>query len=193
MKKQKKQVRKRGYLRVIIPVIIIGLIAWGVFAILSELSKNAANTSSKNNQDTPEVITPEEDPTKSTDDATGDNKATPGGSDTSPAPTTDPDTGLQQANVRITYAGTNNNQVSANGEVSNVIETEGTCLYTFTHAATGKTITLASTPLPSSRSTPCAEVSNPQSDFPSGKWSVVLTYTSNKSKGVSQSYDFQIP
>jgi cytoskeletal protein RodZ len=196
MKKQKNQKRKRNNIwRVIIPVILAGLAVWGLVILMGKLSENA-KAPSKNEPDTSEnqPTEPKEDSDK--DNSLVDNdddKTSSGGSDKPDTPATNPDTGLKEATVEITFADILDGRVEVGGVVTNIVETGGTCTYTFTNPATGKIITGETDPLSNSSSTPCASISHALSDFTPGKWTVTLAYQSNKSKGISQKHDLQVP
>lgn len=109
--------------------------------------------------------------------------------DTAGSVPTDPTTGKQQVNVLITNAGVSNGTVSASGFVTNIIESDGSCVYTFTSGSVVLTKTAAV--LPNANSTTCSTVSFPSSELKSGTWSVVLSYSSSASTGVSDTREFQ--
>lgn len=191
MKKQKTK-KRFNYLKIIIPVVLAGAIIWGIFVLMSELSKNA-NTTNNTGNSTVEV---EEDPIKSEDPGDTDNitddKDISGGSDKPETPTKNPDTGLNNATVEITNAGVDGNEIYAGGQVTNVTESTGTCTYIFTNSSTGSTVTETSSVLPNSSYTVCAAVNVSKSKFSAGTWEVVLKYKSTNSAGESASESFKI-
>ncbi|MDR3297900.1 MAG: hypothetical protein LBT19_00765 [Candidatus Nomurabacteria bacterium] len=192
MKKSKNTKKRTNHIRIIIPVVLAGVAVWGIFALMGELSKTS--NSANNTENT--VTQPEEDPIKTNDpqntDNVSDEKDITGGSDKTETPTTNPSTGLKNATVEITNASYENGQITASGQVNNVVETTGTCTYVFTNTSTGKTVTLTSDTLPSPSSTPCSSVSSNKSNFTTGKWSVILKYKSSYSEGESTSVTFTI-
>lgn len=106
------------------------------------------------------------------------------------APTVNQDSGKKEANVLITNVGIQNGSVSASGFVTNVVESDGSCTYTFTNGA--NKVTKTSNVLPNPTSTTCATVNFPASDLPvAGTWSVVLSYSSPESAGFSAAKEFQ--
>lgn len=110
--------------------------------------------------------------------------------DTPDAPTVNASTGKKEAAVLITNSGVFNGTVSASGFVTNVVESNGTCTYTFTSG--GNKIVKQSSVLSNPSSTTCETVSFPVSELTtSGVWSVVLSYLSPESSGSSQPKEFQ--
>lgn len=110
--------------------------------------------------------------------------------DTPATPPIDTTSGKQQANVLITNAGVSNGNVSVSGFVTNVVESDGSCTYTFTNGSSK--VSKTTDVLPNATSTTCATTTFPASDLePSGTWSVVLSYSSSQSAGVSSSKEFQ--
>jgi hypothetical protein len=110
--------------------------------------------------------------------------------DTPPAPTVNQESGKKEANVLITNVGVQNGTVSASGFASNVVESEGTCTYTFTNGS--NRVIKTSNVLPNPTSTTCATVNFPASELPvAGTWSVVLSYSSPESAGSSAAKEFQ--
>ncbi|MFV0484945.1 MAG: hypothetical protein ACK5MU_01805 [Candidatus Saccharimonadales bacterium] len=192
MKKQKTR-KKFNVLKIIIPVVLAGLIIWGIFVLMGELSKNS-NSSTNNTGNG--VVEEEEDPIKSEDpgdtDTVTDEKDTSGGSDKTDTPTKNPDTGLNNATVELTNASVENGQVFTSGQVTNVTEPSGTCTYTFTNTTDGKTITETTGVLPSASYTVCTAISIDKANFSAGTWKVVLKYESTYSKGESASESFKI-
>lgn len=110
--------------------------------------------------------------------------------DTPATPSVDTGTGKQQANVVITNASLSGGDVSVSGFVTNVVESDGLCVYTFTNGSS-KVIKTTDV-LPNATSTTCATTTFPASDLsPSGTWSVVLSYSSPESAGISAATEFQ--
>lgn len=192
MKKQKTR-KKFNFLKIIIPVLLAGIIIWGIFVLMGELSKSSNSTANNTNDN---VVAEEEDPVKTEDPSSSedvtDEKDTTGGSDKAETPTKDPDTGLNNATVEITNASVENSQVFVSGQVSNVIESSGTCTYVFTNASTGSTFTEVVGTVPTASYTVCTAVSMAESSLSAGTWNVVLQYKSTNSKGESASASFKI-
>jgi hypothetical protein len=104
-------------------------------------------------------------------------------SDIPTTPTTDVGTGKQNANVILSFASIQNGIVSAGGYVTNVVEDGGTCIYTFTKG--GAVIEKTAATMQNPTSTSCATTRFLSTELGSGTWSVVLTYGSSASAGVS--------
>lgn len=110
--------------------------------------------------------------------------------DTPATPPIDTTSGKQQANVLITNAGVSNGSVSVSGFVTNVVESNGSCTYTFTNGSSK--VSKTTNVLPNATSTTCATTTFPASDLePSGTWSVLLSYSSSQSTGISPPKEFQ--
>ena len=102
--------------------------------------------------------------------------------DTPAKPSID-DSGKQEALVMLSYASIQNNTVTASGYVSNITEAVGDCTYTFSRG--GQIVTKKTQALQNPTSTTCTTASFPAAELESGKWSVTLSYSSEKSQGVS--------
>ena len=191
--KSYRQNKKREAFKALVVVVALGLIAWGVFALMSELSKKAEEPSGEmiGDNTSEEVSDEEADGYIGGHGETNDDKEAEGGSDRPDDPSVDENTGLAEANVIVNFAGSEGDDVVASGTIMNMFENNGTCVYTFTNTS-GKTIELQSSTLPSANSMPCAEVRASRSEFGTGKWSVILKYESNSAKGESDRYDFEI-
>ena len=110
--------------------------------------------------------------------------------DTPSAPTVNQDSGKKEANVLITNVGIQNGTVSASGFATNVVESDGTCTYTFVNGS--NKVIKTSKVLPNPTSTTCETVNFPASELPvTGTWSVVLSYSSPESAGSSAAKEFQ--
>ena len=179
--KSYRQNKKREAFKTLVVVVALGLIAWGVFALMSELSKKAEEPSGEmiGDNTSEEVSDEEADGYIGGHGETNDDKEAEGGSDRPDDPSVDENTGLAEANVIVNFAGSEGDDVVASG----------TIIFTNT---SGKTIELQSSTLPSANSMPCAEVRASRSEFGTGKWSVILKYESNSAKGESDRYDFEI-
>lgn len=108
--------------------------------------------------------------------------------DTPEEPSVNTNTGKKEAAVLITNAGVFNGTVSASGFVTNIVESSGTCTYTFTNGA--NRVVKQSSVLSNPSSTTCETVSFPASELTTGTWAVTLSYASSESAGVSQAKEF---
>lgn len=108
--------------------------------------------------------------------------------DTPDIPSVDPGTGMLQADLLITNAGIFNDTVSVSGFVTNIVESDGSCTYTFTQGS--KKVQKVVATLPNATSTTCITTSFPASELQTGTWSVVLSYKSTQSLGVSAAKEF---
>lgn len=97
--------------------------------------------------------------------------------------------GKKEVNVLLTNTGIFNGKVSASGVVTDAVEQNGTCTYSFTNES--NVITKSSSTLTNSTSTTCETVSFPASELSaSGTWVVKLTYNSATSQGSSNTKEF---
>ena len=110
--------------------------------------------------------------------------------DTPATPSVDAASGKKQANVIITNTGVSGGNVSVSGFVTNIVESDGSCVYTFTNGSSK--VVKTTDVLPNATSTTCATTTFPASDLSqSGTWSVVLSYSSPESAGISAATEFQ--
>lgn len=110
--------------------------------------------------------------------------------DTPPVPQVDTNSGKQKASVLITNINVADGMVSASGFVTNVIESDGSCVYTFSSGS--NIVTKSSNVLPNPSSTTCETVKFPTGELSAaGTWSVVLSYTSPQSAGISSAKELR--
>ncbi len=118
-------------------------------------------------------------------------KKTENQADVPPQPIVDPSTGKQIVTVMITDAGMYDGKVEARGFVTNTVEQEGVCVYTFKKG--GSTLSRQVSTLPNATSTTCQTVVIDVSELSTGMWTVVLEYSSTTSYGKSTTREFIIP
>lgn len=89
----------------------------------------------------------------------------------------------KQANVTMSYANYESNQVSSAGFVNNVFEDGGVCTLTLSKGSTK--ITGTSTGLQDVNKTTCSPINIDRSKLGPGEWSAVLSYSSSSASGSS--------
>lgn len=81
-------------------------------------------------------------------------------------------------------------QTGVRAFISGIFENSGTCTFTYAQGAANFTKTSQAS---ADASTTICYVTTASSDFPSsGSWSVTLSYSSDKSKGISVAKDFEV-
>lgn len=105
-------------------------------------------------------------------------------------PSVDSNTNLKSVNVILTNTGMNNDNVTASGFVSNVVESDGTCTFVFTNDQ--KTLKKQSETLPNPTSTTCKSISFNKSELGSGTWKVQIQYSSSESAGMSNEMELVV-
>ena len=95
----------------------------------------------------------------------------------------DQSTHKQQANVVLTHIGATERMISASGFISNVVESDGVCIFRFIKGS--KSIEKNATTLSNPSSTTCKTVRFSASELGVGTWQVQLDYRSSRSTGVS--------
>lgn len=109
--------------------------------------------------------------------------------DTPQAPTQQTESGKLKVNLLVTNARIANGTVSASGFVTDLVESGGTCTYTFTNG--NATVIKTAQTLTNPTSTTCATVSFPAAELTmDGTWKVVLSYLSDKATGKSEAKEF---
>ena len=194
IQREKSKAKERLYAVAI--VVAVAFIAWGVFLLLGEMSKKAAdqqvNEESVQTESEPEDEVENDGELGSEENlGTTDDKLPVSSSDQTADPSIDAESGFKIAEVIINYVGIQDGKVSVSGSITNMVENGGRCVYKFINTS-GQTIEQASSVLPSPSSMPCGEVSLDKTEFSKGKWSVVLQYQSNNAKGESEKYEFTI-
>jgi len=110
--------------------------------------------------------------------------------DTPQPPGKDENSGKKVVNVLITNVGISSGTVSASGFVTNIVESDGSCTYTFTNG--NNTVNKVVGTLPNATSTTCKTTTFSSDELPTaGTWSVVLSYNSTQSMGQSSARDVQ--
>ena len=104
-------------------------------------------------------------------------------------PVIDPDTGLEQVEVRIVSWGVDED-VWVAGEVSDSVDDSGVCTYVFNKD--GEEKRLESDAERGPKSVTCMGVTEPANNFKKGTWTVQLEYESEWSIGVSEEVSFEI-
>lgn len=103
--------------------------------------------------------------------------------DGTPEPTTP--SGTAKADPFITFVGQEGDTVEVTGYVGGVFEEGGTCKATFTKGSL--TVTADSKGFQDASHTTCTPISVPRANFSqAGTWNVVLSYSSTKATGASQ-------
>lgn len=100
------------------------------------------------------------------------------------------DAGLKIAEVYVDVPQDFGDVISTGGVITNVVNREGTCTYTFTNGTV--TITETSAVLPSAKETICGSVNIDRSRFTPGNWSVTLNFKSDYAEGDSDATSFTI-
>jgi len=94
--------------------------------------------------------------------------------------------GAQSVSPVITNASQLNQQITVNAYVPGIFEDGGTCTATFTKG--GATVTKTSQGFANVNTTSCAPITANRSEFSSsGDWQVIVSYSSSKASGSSQS------
>ena len=200
-KRTNKKGGKHATVKMILSVHLMALVVFGIFTLMHYISMESNKVQSQdqqnintadllNNDDKTDSQTKTDNETKAGNDAkdrleedSKDQTTTKTNSD-----------GLKVATVVINYAGKDGStgKIVAGGTVSNLVETAGTCTYTFT-GANGTVVTETSGVLPSAKSTPCEGVSVDISKFAgSTDWTVKLSYKSDYAEGESETQSFKI-
>lgn len=169
--------------KIILAALVVGIlaIAVGVSAVKRSHNQQMSTSRDKNGisqQRTPQDIALENqlnnDPSRKSGSTQSDRPADP---------KIDNTTNLQKVNVILTNSNVSGGTVSASGFVSNVVESNGVCTYTFAKQA--ESIKKTSATLPNATSTTCTTVQFPVSELSSGTWQVSLGYASGASAGDS--------
>lgn len=96
------------------------------------------------------------------------------------------------AEIVVTDATQYDATIEVRSYVSNLYEQGGTCTATFTKADSSA-VTVTRQAMPDAKTIQCGALNIPRSSFPSsGSWSVVVSYTSDKASGKSNSQVIQI-
>ncbi len=100
--------------------------------------------------------------------------------------------GLKVANVVLNepYFIEENKKVVVSSTITNVVETEGNCVYIFTNGPLS--LTKKMKVLPNAKNTVCEAVVLDKDSLSAGQWKVRLEYKSNYSEGVSETQTFTI-
>ncbi len=189
-----KRSQKNNFWKTFAIVLLVALVAWGVFALLAELSKKDKDGSRNDSEISTGSAKLLDDESASSNNGKNidDEKDINGGSDVPETPTKDDD-GLDQVSAMITYVGFGNNakDIITNGMVSNSTDTSGVCTYVF-NGPDNREITAEAAPLPSASSLACAESRQAVANFAKGTWTVKLVYKSAYSKGESNAVEFEV-
>ncbi len=107
------------------------------------------------------------------------------------SPEIDESTGVQAVNVMITSVNQtiDKSKIEASGFVTNSVESEGVCSFSFVHAD-GTEIIKTTTAMPNPTSTTCKTLHIPSSEFKKGSWDAYLTYSSKISNGSAEPMGF---
>ncbi len=191
MPKNKKKKSSLKILWIVIAIVLVAAICFGVLYLMKQQKSTDADRSDDSYNAAAEID--DDDPNK--DDI---NKYTQGDDnkdrlEDEQTSSTDTDTGAtsgtKNAVIAIGYAGAEDENIVAGAEITNLVEEEGSCEYTFT-SPSGKTYSAEADTLPSAKSTPCASASITKSE--TGTWSLIVKYKSSAASGTSDIYNFEV-
>ena len=164
-KKQKKN--KKIIIFSLLGLVIVAAGTFGVLALV-----NSENNEESRNADHETAIYDENDPNKDNPD-----KYTFG------------DDGSVKATIYVNNTVVDDDKIVASANITNLVEENGTCTYTFT-APSGKTQVITAETLPSPYDTPCADASIAKSE--TGEWELKVTYKSTTASGESEASNFSV-
>jgi len=98
--------------------------------------------------------------------------------------------GLKRANVVVNEPYEENGNIIISSMITNIVETEGNCVYIFTNDS--RSITKKTRVLPNAKNTICEAVVLEKKSLAAGKWKVRLEYKSNYSEGRSETQTFTV-
>jgi len=98
--------------------------------------------------------------------------------------------GLRIANVVLNEPYQADGKTIISSTITNIVETEGNCIYIFTNGPTS--ITRKTQVLPNAKNTVCEAVVLEKNELSAGKWNVRLEYKSKLSEGVSETQTFTV-
>ena len=97
--------------------------------------------------------------------------------------------GSVKATIYVNNTVVDDDKIVASANITNLVEENGTCTYTFT-APSGKTQVITAETLPSPYDTPCADASIAKSE--TGEWKLKVTYKSTTASGERESSNFSV-
>ena len=182
-KKQKNN--KRIIIFSLLGLVIVAAGTFGVLALV-----NSENNEESRNADHETAIYDENDPNKDNPDkyTFGDDRKDELDDETTSENEKNND-GSVKATIYVNNTVVDDDKIVASANITNLVEENGTCTYTFT-APSGKTQVITAETLPSPYDTPCADASIAKSE--TGEWKLKVTYESTTASGESESLNFSV-
>lgn len=185
MKTQYRQQKRQSISKkplLLIPLLLLALVAGGLFVYLRNRSNSTKETASVTTQPEGEKIdlSPPTEEDKQNVDA---HKKELGAQDKPQNPA--PNTTSQTVSPVITYAGQYGQDVEVAARIPGILEDGGTCKYVFSRDSLQ--VTKETAGLKDARDTLCTPLKVPRGEFSqAGEWVVKVTYTSSANTGTSQ-------
>ncbi|MBQ8156784.1 hypothetical protein IJ102_00065 [Candidatus Saccharibacteria bacterium] len=192
-KTTKKPVAKNRGLsgwKLILAVLMVALLTFGVLSLVKYLSDEKRQIDDQKDKNTAtlyEETTPADDETESGNNDRKDEAEAD--ADSRPENQTNTN-GKTVAEVMVSSAGVLNDKVLASGMVTNIIETQGDCIYVFRKGS--ESVTTTTPALQNAKNTVCSSATLDKAKFSAGTWEVTLEYQSNTAEGVSETTTFEV-
>lgn len=190
-KKQKKAREIKFVLRIVLAILIMAVLVFGIFALIHFFTKNNDGRTKLASEINTTEYSNLEDSGQGDSKGADDPKERMEQDEEKRSETKTDEKGLKIAEVSLYYAEINNNgKVEVMGEVSNLVESEGKCIYIFTNG--GKNIEVESEIIQNAANTICKRTEIEKSRFTNGTWQVTLKFEGAEAEGVSSPLSLQI-
>ena len=194
-KKQKRKTASKHIIGFILTILLVAALTCGIIVLIKQLEAD------KNEKDNVQDKNTASDVIKTEDDLKDENKVAQSSNDAKDRMEADEEakektvvdqdeSGKKIAKPEITFIAEENGKIVIGGDVSNINETGGTCIYIYTKG--DNTITAGTGILPNPSYISCETARIDKSKFTSGTWSVKIQYKSNTAEGESEAKSYTV-